>query len=91
MRNLEQLWDEAYAEMDEYERECADAWKAARDAADVGICALRAIWPYRSYSDEGWKSALHLLEEAYAVLDRMAEEVAGADYAMARVGIPLDR
>jgi hypothetical protein len=40
-------WDEAVADMDERQRQLADSWRIAANAAQDGLDAMRDIYPRR--------------------------------------------
>jgi hypothetical protein len=45
---MQGTWDEAVAEMDAHERQLADSWRMALDAAHDGLGAMRDIYPRRA-------------------------------------------
>jgi hypothetical protein len=44
---MQETWDEAVADMDERQRQLADSWRIAVDAAHDGLDAMRDIYPRR--------------------------------------------
>lgn len=44
---MQETWDEAVADMDEHQRQLADSWRIAIDAAHDGMDAMRDIYPRR--------------------------------------------
>lgn len=89
---MQETWDAAIADMDNRERQFADEWRMAFDAAHDGLHAMRAIWPQRhnqitaSLADDA-RASLHAFEEAYVHIVMLAEEAAGSAFAAAIDGV----
>ncbi|HZV73765.1 MAG TPA: hypothetical protein VFF79_08625 [Conexibacter sp.] len=74
--------------MDERERQLADSWRMALDAAHDGPEAMRDIWPRRrsQLAEEHLRTAgkaLRAFEETWLDVISLAEAVAGSDFASA--------
>ncbi len=82
---MQETWDEAIADMDERQRQLADSWRIAANAAHDGLDAMRDIYPRRHRYLTGYDlpragEACHAFEGAWLDLIGMAETVVGCDF-----------
>lgn len=82
---MQETWDEAVAEIDERQRELADSWRIAVDAAHDGLDAMRDIYPRRHRYLTGYDlpragEACHAFGKAWLDLFGLAETVMGCDF-----------
>lgn len=82
---MQETWDEAVADMDERQRQLADSWRIAANAAHDGLDAMRDIYPrrhrYLTWDDlPRAGEACHAFEEAWLDLIGLAETVVGCDF-----------
>jgi hypothetical protein len=80
---MQETWDEAVADMDERQRQLADSWRIAIDAAHDGLDAMGDIYPRRHRqltADDLLPragEACHAFEAAWLDLIGLAETVVG--------------
>lgn len=81
---MQVTWDEAVADLDERQRQVADSWRIAVDAAHDGLDAMRDIYPRRHKDLAGCVpqagEASHAFEQAWLDLIDLAWTVVGSDF-----------
>jgi hypothetical protein len=88
---MQETWGEAVADMDERQRQFADSWRTAANAAHDGLDAMRDIYP-RRHRELAWDDlprageACHAFEQAWLDLVGLAGPVVGCDFEAALSG-----
>lgn len=90
---MQEMWDEAIADMDERQRQLADSWRIAANAAHDGLDAMRDIYP----REAKWQlvateidtagSALRGFEQAWLDAMGLANAAVGNDFYSALHGV----
>jgi hypothetical protein len=90
---MQETWDEAIADMDERQRQLADSWRIAANAAHDGLDAMRDIYP----QEAKWQlvateidkagSALRGFEQAWLDAMGLANAAVGNDFYSALYGV----